>query len=296
MRSLRDLGDFVGLPQDSPEWGAWFPTSLRAVADLLAPVSPDDRHRSLTGQGAIIAGPLPSITLTAQLHSGPTGVEPYRPEISVNAQDGLVISTRVSAVQNAAEFPLAGGENWNVTNFRGAGGRLPGLSDVGPGRTEFVVRRAGVGPGGYVRLEQRLGPVDIRAYRPPPPPQPPPPRPTPEPPEVRPTVRATAAPAGGTVTITVTGSGFLPDRPAGRQGITVRLVDAVRVQDWVHYWTGSGPDGKISLTVEGVDTANLSRNAAGQAIVTVSATDKRRDPSSRPANEPLWSAPDTLRF
>lgn len=281
MRSLRELGAFVGLPQDSPEWGAWHATGLRGVADLLAPVSPDDRHRSLTGQSAI-AGSLPPISLTAQLHN-PTGSEPYRPEISVNANPGLVISTYVILVQDGLELRLAEGRN-----FGGAGGRLAGLGQIGPGLNRLVVRRAGVGAGGYVRLEQKFV-ASVRADQPPPP--------SPPPPTVRrPTIGVTASPSGSTITITVTGSGFLPDQPAGPQGITVRLVDAVRLQDWAHYWTGSGPGGEISLSVPGVNTSTLARNAAGQAIVSVSATDKRKDPGSVPANEPLWSEPFRLFF
>ena len=94
----------------------------------------------------------------------------------------------------------------------------------------------------------------------------------------------------------ITGSGFLPSQPQSSQGITVRAVDGVNLQDWVMNYTGSDAGGKISLSLGPLDTNTLPRNAARQAIVNFSASDKCRDPSSVPANEPLWSNTVTIRY
>ena len=96
------------------------------------------------------------------------------------------------------------------------------------------------------------------------------------------------------VRFVVNGTGFLPDQPSTRDGITVRAVDGVSLQDWVMLFTSSDHDGRIHLETNPLDTRLLPRNSVGQAKVSFSATDKRRDPSSVPANEPLWS--NTVSF
>lgn len=54
-------------------------------------------------------------------------------------------------------------------------------------------------------------------------------------------------------------------------------------------FTGSDSDGKIRLEMNPLDTRLLARDSLGLATVHFSATDKRKDPNSTPANEPLWS-------
>jgi hypothetical protein len=91
------------------------------------------------------------------------------------------------------------------------------------------------------------------------------------------------------VRFVVNGTGFLPNQPPGPDGITVRVVDGVNLQDWVMLFIGSDASGRIHLETNPLDTRLLVRNSMGQAKVNFSATDKRRDPNSVPANEPLWS-------
>jgi hypothetical protein len=69
----------------------------------------------------------------------------------------------------------------------------------------------------------------------------------------------------------------------------VRVVDGVNFQDWVMLFTGSDSSGKIRLEANPLDTRLLTRNSLGLAVVNFSAADKRKDPNSVPANEPLWS-------
>jgi hypothetical protein len=99
------------------------------------------------------------------------------------------------------------------------------------------------------------------------------------------------------VRFVVTGTNFLKNQPPppSPDCITVRVV-GVPLQDWAMLYTGSDSDGKIRLETNTLDTRLLNRNALGQASITFSATDKRRDPNSVPANEPLWSNPVSFTF
>lgn len=94
---------------------------------------------------------------------------------------------------------------------------------------------------------------------------------------------------------TITGTGFLPDQPADQTGITIRVVDGVS-QEWKMIYTSSDGTGAVNTTLEALNITKLQRDAANVARLHFSGTDKRKDPNSVPANEPLWSNTVTLTF
>lgn len=275
---LRFLGERLGIPVDSGGFGAQLAIGQRLSAQLMETVLAVEDRRSLAMMLRTLAT-LPPISLEAELGSA-SGEAPFEPEISVSPQPGLVVWTRVFPFEN-------GTPRQESANFFGRGGRLPGLGQLGAGPWTLIVRREGVSAAGFVRLEKAF---DVRVTAPP---VPRPPRPSPV---VPPTITAVVEPSGGTVMIRVKGTGFLPDRPSNATGIVIRLVDTVRVQDAGGSPTSSDGAGAINALVGPVSVGNLQRNAFGQAAVAVSATDSRTNPSSVPANQPLWSNTVTIPF
>ena len=274
MRTLREIGEFVGIPQDSPEFGAPSPIGLRLVGQLLTPVT-DAAQRSSMRRINERLDTLVPVELDAELLN-PSGREPHLPVFRVKGTAGCVISTRI--------FYSLAGQLMSVSENHGAAGGDFGSMQLGPGLWDLEVRRAGIGSGGYVRLSKFFR-ATVSAT-----PSPPVPLPRPVPPVI-------AVVHGGppnAVVFNVTGSGFLTSQPAGPQGITVRFVDGVDSQSWLMLFTGSDASGAVRLVTGPLDTTLLPRNALGQALVHVSATDTRRDPASTPANEPLWS--NTVSF
>jgi hypothetical protein len=278
MNTLRELGTFVGLPQDSGEYGSPIPPiSLRLVSQLLAPVSTPQQRASMRAMIALVRT-LPPIGLEAQLLN-PVGQEPYKPVIRVSSSPGLVISTRITFIQSGREYPAG-------QNFGAAGGDFS-PTHLGPGQWEIIVRRAGISSAGYTRLSRsfRASVTAAGGGH-----TPPPTAPTP------PSISVERSGPAGAVRFVVTGTGFLPNQPAGADGISVRFVDGVNLQDWVMLFTGSDSGGTIRLETGELNTGLLARDALGLARVHVSATDKRRNPNSVPANEPLWSNVVTFTF
>jgi len=278
MRTLRELGEFVGIPQDSAEFGSPIPPiGLRLVGKLLTPVSTAQQRASMRAMIALLPT-LPPISLGAQLLNA-GGREPYAPVVRVTSSPGLVISTRIHFIESGREFPPS-------QNFGAAGGDFS-PTQLAPGQWEIVVRRAGISNAGYTRLSKSFRTTVTRAEESAPP--------TP-PPQTRPNISVARNGPADAVIFVVTGTQFLPNQPAGPRGITVRVVDGVNFQDWVMLFTGSDSGGGIRLETNPLDTRLLARNSLGLATVHISATDERRDPNSVPANEPLWSNVTSFTF
>lgn len=174
MRTLREIGVFVGIPEDSPEFGAPSNIGLRLAGDLLAPTSPAAQNRSLLGINDLI-GMLSPISLDAALLDS-DGVEPFQPVIRIAPSQGLVISTHVL-------FIISGQLLYYSPNYGAAGGDVT-PTQLGPGQWDIVVRRSGIGSGGYQRLEKSFGATVARDQNPPLPPRPPLPPPQPQPPKM----------------------------------------------------------------------------------------------------------------
>ena len=96
LHTLREVGEFVGIPQDASEWGHPSYIGLRQAGDLIAlltPLAPDGQFRSLRG---IIdrLDSLPPLTLNAQILAA-NGYEPVPVRVHLEPTASLVISTRV---------------------------------------------------------------------------------------------------------------------------------------------------------------------------------------------------------
>lgn len=274
MRTLREIGEFVGIPQDSPERGEPSPIGLRLVGQLLTPVTDAAQRSSMRRINEVLDRLVP-IELEAELLN-PSGTEPHRPVFRVQGSAGCVISTRIL-------YSHAGQLMTISENFGPAEGDFSS-ANITPGLWDLEVRRAGIGSGGFVRLSKIFRATVSERQSPP----------VPQPSPVPPVIAVSHSGPPNAVVFEVTGSGFLASQPAGPQGITVRFVDGVNLQSWVMLFTGSDASGTIRLVTPPLDTSRLPRNALGQASVHVSATDKRPDPASTPANEPLWS--NTISF
>lgn len=278
MRSLRALGEHVGIPQDSGGYGTARVIGLAYCDQLLATTAPARSRRSLAGLIRLIPTLAP-LTLEARLLNPEGREEDYFPTVRVSASASAVISTRMHYFQGGREFGPS-------RNFGAAGGDLRD-TQLGPGEWQIQVRRAGIDAVGFHRLQKAFRASVKGAKKPPPPPPPP---------LERPVIEVTPTRSGAHVNLHVHGRNFLPDQPASREGVTIRVTDAVRLQDWLMVWTGSGSDRRISHSVGPIDLRQLQPNALGQRVLAVQATDKRRDPSSVPAGEPLWSNTVTLTF
>jgi hypothetical protein len=268
MRTLREIGNFVGIPLDSGEFGFHHPIGLRLSGELVKPVSSRQQRTSMRALIDLLSS-LPPVTLTAQLRSGSVGTEPYELVIRVSPSDGLVISTRISY---ASAGEVLGGD----VNFGATGGDLR-PTQLGPGRWEVTVRRCGISNAGYVSLAKSFtvqvagdaGPAD--------------------PPPIRPRISVRKGGPVDAVMFTITGSGFLPNQTDSPSGIAIRAVDGVTLQEYPQVFTGSDATGAIEQTWGPLNTLLMQRNAVGLALIHFSATDSRRDPTSVPANQPLWS-------
>ncbi len=274
MNTLRELGEFVGIPQDSGEYGAPIPPiGLRLVSKLLAPVSTAEQRASMRAMISLIPT-LPPVGLEAQLLSPGSGKEPYVVDIRVSSTTALVISTRVCPILSGQEFP--GSQNYGSKEGSYS-------TTLAPGQWDLLVKRAGISAAGYTKLSKSFRVTVVRDE--------------PLPPQSRPHIKVDHEGPANATRFVVTGSGFLLNQAAeGQYAITVRIVNRPNVQDWLMIRTGSDADGKIHLETDALDMGSLPRNAADQAILNFSATDKRKDPNSTPANEPLWSNTTTFTW
>jgi hypothetical protein len=215
---------------------------------------------------------LSPVGLEAQLLSPESGKEPYVVDIRVSSTTALAISTRVHPILSGQEFP--GSQNYGSKEGNYS-------TTLAPGQWDLIVKRAGISNTGYTKLAKSFRVTVVRDE--------------PPPPQTRPYIRVDREGPATATRFVVTGSGFLINQPVGGQyAITVRIVNGANVQDWLMLRTGSDSDGKIHLETDALDMGSLPRNAADQATLNFSATDKRKDPNSTPGNQPLWS--NTVTF
>lgn len=273
MTTLRELAARMGLPgepYDAPS--PWVPATLRSMWDLAGPVAGDAHRGSLAALGPVLDG-LPPLTLECRvdpLH----GVQELWPRLHLERSPGLVLATRY-VVRHSSGGVL---ESHNLGNETLD---LP-IGVVGVGTATVEIRRAGItsaGPSILTRTVQlRVDPRDV-----PPPPPPPPPQ--------RPHLAASWSRREDLVVFSIDGTGFLPNQPVSPQGITVMFTD---LPAWQMVHLGSDAAGAIRHSFEPVPLDGIPLNALGVRRVTVRATDSRKDPTSVPAGEPLWSNTVTL--
>lgn len=270
MRTLREIGEFVGVAEDSLEFGYPSFIGLRYAADVIARADPAaapsmrEIDAALTGLGAV--------TLEAQLLS----FVDRRATVRVNTSQGLVIGTRILA-RSSAGYPTG-----HEMNYGSAGGDYRIFAELSPGNWTIIARRSGVGPTGYVAFERTfpvVSPPEEGRTEPVPVSQ--------TPPRIEVTViRDPERPWA--VAFHITGSGFEANLVSRREGegIHVRAVLRQQFQERGPFWTSSDADGRIDHTTGEIDARELARDAAGFATLVFSACDRRVVP---PRNENLWS-------
>jgi hypothetical protein len=222
MNSLREVGNFVGIPN-----GAWeiarFDASrtitLNKVSVLIDVKNPANRPRSL---GAIIQRlqNLPPLTLQVELLTGRQGEEPFEAKVRLNPSDAIIWHTNIYIEGQVGVFPITalGAEGW-TDDSGGKGGEF--AFQVGPGIWEIKVERAGIGNTGMAALAESGGQIVVQAK--PAPPRPPPP---PPPPLVICQAELDAdQPGGGIVNMHIFGGGFQPGQP----GETVEIIEGGQV-------------------------------------------------------------------
>lgn len=272
MRSLREIGDFVGVSQDSLEYGSPSAIGLRYIVDVMAHGGPDAGGSSMRQIDAFLGG-LQPVTLEASL----TSFVERRATVRVSPTTGLVIGTHIFA-RNAA-----GAITWDhERDYGSAGGDYQIQSDLSPGAWSVIARRTGVGPTGYVAMEQAFPVVS--------PPERQEPRPQPAdqtPPHIE--VRLIRDPDDEwAVSFHVTGTGFEANQVSRREGEGIFVQGVLRHDPQVRqpFWTSSDAQGRIDHTTGAVDVRGIPRDAANRATLVFTACDRRTVP---PRNDPLWS-------
>jgi hypothetical protein len=186
MNTLREIGEFVGIPQGSVEvaryGGPWI-TRLRMVSLL---VTHRDRPASMR---AIIQAlqNLTPITLEAQIVGSRSGEEPFEPVIRLNASGGITWFTSI-------EYRLDG-KTKTVDDVSSSDGDFA-PTQLGPGNWQVVVSRSGISNSGFVSLKKNLDAITVFPKPPPPPP-----------PVAKPFI---SVQSNGDGSFKVSGSGFVP--------------------------------------------------------------------------------------
>lgn len=239
MNTLREIGEFIGVPQGSLEvagFGGPRTTSLK-MASILG-----TKSESSSMQAIIQAlQNLTPITLEAQIIGSRSGEEPFQPVIRLNACGGIPLRTFIL-------FNAASGSN----DLGGAGGDFT-PTQLGPGTFQFVVKRSGISNTGFISLSKTLDPITVTPH--------------PKLPPKEPTISATTEGAGANTVLVVTGSGFLPILP--NRIVTVRVVDDA-LNPERNFQQSSTPSGELKMRI------NLPCNSG--LPFHVSATDSRPGP------------------
>ena len=226
---------------------------------------------------------LPTLSLTGELLAVEHGDHKATVAVRIDASPGAVWWTT---------FDLHNG--WPVKEYTGtAEGASHEIYEVlGPDTFNLPyslrLRRAGLTSSGVWTHDIYIGAVWV-----PPPPPPPPPPPLPA---QRPHIEVTHSMDGLNASFVVKGTGFLASQPDGPAGITIQAVESATLAGWVHVYTGSDAAAGIYKELGPLDVSTLQPNALGQRRVTFTATDSRKDPTSVPANAPLWSNPFDVTF
>lgn len=249
MNTLRELGNFAGIPQGSLEvagfGGPWI-TSLGMVNLLVM-----ERQKPASMLAIIQAlQNLTPIILEAKIVGSRSGEEPFEPVIRLNASGGITWHTNI-------EYHLDGNALGVSGNLGSAGGDFT-PTQLGPGNWQLVVRRAGISNTGFVSLSKTLDTITVSVLpKKPPPPVPPSPPPPP-------TISATTEGAGSGTVLVVSGSGFLPNRT-----ITVRVADE-QFNPERNFQQSSTANGELRMRISLPCDSGLSFH--------VSATDSRPGP------------------
>jgi len=288
MQTLREVGEFVGITRGALDasrlGGSGRPIGLRLIEALVT----DTKSQISLREIIHVLQNLTPITLDVQIAGESQGKDPFDLALRFSASGGIIWFTTIQQT-------LIGGNTYSKDISGVAGDHFITLSS---GNWEINVKRSGISDIGFVTLGKVFNNIIVSAPPRPvtPPSEPPKPVTPPSSPQrpAAPVLSVSTAGSKNAVVFTVTGNSFLANQPPNLQGITVKFGDGVNIQDWQMLHTGSDASGSIRLVTQPLNTTALPRNALGQALVNVMATDSRRDPTSIPKNEPLWS--NTVRF
>ncbi len=284
MNTLRELINFVGLPQGSlasarHQYSGQWTMGLHNVNLLVRRGAKPASMRNIIQ----VLQNLTPITLEAEIVGNRSGEEPFDPMIRVNPSGGITWFTTIEYNRNGNPF---------FHDVDNSGGDFR-PTQLGPGSYQLTATRSGISNTGFVSLKQPLGTITVSAWQPPPRPQEPQ-HSLPEPPKIEVTFSGSIEHAR----FHVTGSGFLKNRPNNRNGVAIKVVDVYAAQgigrETRHEFTGSSENGTIDHVVEG-DLSGLTVNMnIRRATIAISATDGRPNQDDRTGF--LWSEPVRIDF
>jgi hypothetical protein len=142
MNSLRDIGNFVGIPQGSASHLNQSSIGMRLAAQLVPTLTGNQR----TSMRAMISAlpNLPPVTLDAQIVGPSSGEDSFQPLIRIAPSNCAIIQTLVvSNLLGTIRF---------VRDLGSASGDFKPTLPLSPGSWIIQVDRNGVGNSGFVRL------------------------------------------------------------------------------------------------------------------------------------------------
>lgn len=244
MNSLREIVDFVGIPQGSAEVARFrnaqeqLKTSLGLVNILLT------RREKPASMRAIIQTleNLTPITLEAKIATKKIDDSNVLVTISWNESGEITWYTDIEQSTDGGSFRVVEGVQHrpNESEF-----------GVGPGTHHYVVHRAGISNTGFVNLKKDLGSITVPEARPEPPPPP-----TPEKPSI-------SVKSNGDGSFEVSGSKFLPNKT-----VYIRVVD--QAQNENSFQVTSDSQGMF----EGFPTGDICQR---RGVLVFTANDGRSD-------------------
>ncbi|WP_019503147.1 hypothetical protein [Pseudanabaena sp. PCC 6802] len=195
MNTLKEIVDFVGIPQGSLEVARFGGPWIKSLGKVSLLVTRRERPASMR---AIIQAlqNLTPITLEAEIVGSRSGEEPFEPKIRVNASGGITWFTTIEYHQDGVVI--------FSKDVNDSGGDFT-PTQLGRGSYQLVVTRSGISNTGFVSLRKLLSIITVSAT--------PTPTPTPLP---TPAVTCSAEldldqPGfGGIVGMRIFGGGFLP--------------------------------------------------------------------------------------
>lgn len=205
MNTLKEMGDFVGIPQGSLEVARYGGPRITSLGKVSLLVTKRERPASMRAISQTLQNLTP-ITLEAKIVGSQSGEEPFEPKIRMNASGGITWHTTVEYHGNG-----------NVTSIdvNNSGGDFT-PTQLGRGSYQVVVIRSGISNTGFVSLSKTIGIVTVSA-----PPQPPkPPLPLEKP--------IIDVQSNGDGSFVVNGSKFSPDTK-----VNIRVVDAAGTNIWL---------------------------------------------------------------
>ncbi len=193
MNTLKELGEFVGIPQGAMDLARYNKSLTISLGNVSLLTSRRDRPASLRTIADTLKS-LPLITLEASLIGPRVGPEPLNFQVRVNVCEGIVWNTTVYLHPGKSALPYSSREiEQSESEVR------LGLGGSGP--WQIIVERNGISTTGLVTFKRDLDSVVVQGKPTEPEPivEPPPPQP--------PTISVESS---GDGSFKVSGSGFIP--------------------------------------------------------------------------------------